>query len=289
MNTAVRTSGRRTLCSSRALLLGAIGVLASAQAFAVDVLIFSRTEGFRHSSIADGIALISTLAGEEGFTVQTTEDNTFFTPENLAGFDVVVWLSTTGDVLDADQEGAFEGFIEAGGGYVGIHAAADCEYGWPWYGGLLGGDAWFASHPAQQDATVVLESLTHPGAGTFAATTTLREEWYNFQSNPRPSIEVILTLDESTYDPGVDAMGDDHPIAWAHEYDGGRAFYTGLGHRSETYNRSDFKEQIRGALLWASNAGGGSDVFADGFESGNTSAWSPASQRHGGGRTYRTE
>lgn len=235
----------------------------------LNLLVFTRTEGFRHSSIEDGVAMLTTIAEEEGANLDRTEETDLFTPASLEAYDVVIWLSTTGDVLDPDEQAAFEGFIQAGGGWVGIHAAADCEYGWPWYGELLGNGAWFDSHPPIQVATLVLENPSHPGAGLFGPTTPYQDEWYNFQANPRAVVDVIMTLDESSYDPGGGAMGDDHPIVWAHDFDGGRAFYSALGHRSQTFADPQFKEQIRGAVLWAS----GNLLFADGFESGDTSAW----------------
>ncbi|MEM7048794.1 MAG: ThuA domain-containing protein [Acidobacteriota bacterium] len=253
-----------------------LAIAATTVAAPLDVLVFTRTEGFAHPSIADGVTMIQQIASEEGHSVTVTDQTTVFTPVGLGAFDVVVWLSTTGDVLDAPEQAAFEGFIQSGGGYVGIHAAADCEYGWPWYGELLGNGAWFLSHPAIQTATLELEAPTHPGAGFTAPTTSFEDEWYNFRANPRSVVEVVLTLDEDSYNPGSGAMGDDHPIAWAHDFDGGRAFYTALGHRSETFQDSRFKEQIRGALAWAAG-----ELFLDGFEAGNTSAWDSTVQRQG--------
>lgn len=253
------------LCLS--LLLGTAGSLVSEP---LSVLVFIRAEGFVHPSIADGVSMLTDIGLEEGYTIDVTAETAVFTTASLALYDVVVWLSTTGDVLDAPEQAAFEGFVQAGGGYVGIHAAADCEYDWLWYGELLGQGAWFDSHPPIQTATLLLENPAHPGAGLFESTTSFSDEWYNFRVNPRTVVDVVLALDEASYDPGAGAMGDDHPIAWAHEFDGGRAFYTGLGHRPETYQDIRFKTQIRGAIRWA----GGVVIFADGFESGGAGAWS---------------
>ncbi len=236
----------------------------------LDILVFTRAEGFTHPSIDDGVTMLTNIAQEEGATLDVTDETDAFTATTLAAYDVVVWLSTTGDVLDPPEQAAFEGFIQAGGGYVGIHAAADCEYGWPWYGELLGNGAWFNVHPAIQTATLLLESPDHPGAGSFGAVTSFQDEWYNFQANPRSAVEVIMTIDETSYDPGAGAMGEDHPITWAHGFDGGRAFYTALGHRPETYGDARFREQIRGALQWAA----GARIFADGFETGTAERWS---------------
>lgn len=235
----------------------------------LSLLVFTRTEGFRHDSIEDGVAMLRQIASEEGATLERTEETDLFTPASLANYDVVIWLSTTGDVLDADEQAAFEGFIQGGGGWLGIHAAADCEYDWPWYGQLLGNGAWFRSHPPIQVATLEVEDPFHPGAGTFETTTSFEDEWYNFRANPRPVVNVVMTLDETSYDPGKGAMGDDHPIAWAHPFDGGRAFYTALGHRPQTFADPRFKEKIRGALRWVSET----FLFTDGFESGDAGAW----------------
>ena len=237
----------------------------------IEILVFTRTEGFAHGSIADGIKMLETIAQEEGHDVTVTDETTLFTASGLAAFDVVVWLSTTGDVLDDPEQAAFEDFIQTGGGYVGIHAAADCEYNWQWYGELLGNGAWFRSHPSIQTATLELEDASHSAAGFPDAQTSFIDEWYNFRVNPRPAVDVIMTLDEGSYDPGSNAMGEDHPIVWAHEFQGGRAFYTGLGHRSQTFEDARFISQIRGALVWAGGTTG--ELFADGFESGSTADW----------------
>ena len=215
------------------------------------ILLFSKTEGFRHASIVDGVSMVTSLAADEGLSLVATEDATAFNDANLAAFSVVVWLSTTGDVLSATQESAFQRFIEAGGGWVGIHAAADCEYGWPWYGDLLGNDAWFDSHPAIQQARLTVESYSHPASDSLAKSFLFLDEWYNFQSNPRPLVDVVLTIDETSYDPGAGAMGGDHPIAWWHDSGAGRVFYTTLGHRPQTYTDTGFREHVRGGLLWA--------------------------------------
>lgn len=215
------------------------------------VLVFSRTAGFRHDSIGAGVAMLNDLAAGADLRIDATEDPAAFTPAALAVYAAVVWLNTTGDVLNEAQQAAFRAYIEAGGGYVGIHSAADTEYDWPWYGTLLGGDAWFRSHPAIQTAELMVEEPGHPSTSHLPPRLAVTEEWYNFQRNPRPAVSVLLTLDEATYDPGGDAMGD-HPIAWSHAVGAGRAWYTGLGHRSETYADPAFRAHVLGGLLWAS-------------------------------------
>ena len=156
------------------------------------------------------VAPRSSSAGANGFAVEATEDATQFTDAKLAQFNAVILLSTTGDVLDAAQQTAFEGYIRAGGGYVGIHAASDTEYDWAWYGSLVG--AYFESHPANQNATVKVADRTHPSTAGLPQRWHRTDEWYYYRTNPRGQVHVLATLDETTYTGGVD--GADHPIAW---------------------------------------------------------------------------
>ncbi|MET7427082.1 ThuA domain-containing protein [Dactylosporangium sp. NPDC005555] len=214
-----------------------------------NVLVFSKTAGFRHSSIPNGIAAIQQLGAANGFTVTATEDAGQFTTANLARFQAVVWLSTTGDVLDAAQQSAFEAYIGAGGGYVGIHAAADTEYDWAWYGALVGG--YFASHPAIQTAGLRVEDQTNPSTAHLPATWTRSDEWYNYRTNPRSSARVLINLDEGSYSGG--SMGD-HPITWCKNYAGGRAWYTGLGHTEDSWTEPAFTRMLLGGLRIAAGA-----------------------------------
>ncbi|PWR10659.1 glycosyl hydrolase [Micromonospora acroterricola] len=213
------------------------------------VLVFSKTAGFRHSSIPTGIAAIRQLGTANGFSVTASEDAAQFTTANLAQYQAVVFLSTTGDVLNATQQTAFESYIASGGGYVGVHAAADTEYDWPWYGGLVG--AWFSSHPAIQSATIRVEDRTNPSTAHLSDTWVRSDEWYNYRTNPRSNVRVLASLDESSYSGG--SMGD-HPITWCRAYAGGRAWYTGLGHTEESYADANFTRMLLGGLRVAAGA-----------------------------------
>lgn len=217
-----------------------------------NVLVFSRTAGFRHTSIPVGIQAIQALGAANDFAVDATEDPARFTDEGLAAFDAVIFLSTTGDVLDDTQQGALERFVRAGGGWVGVHSATDTEYGWAWYGQLIGGAAYFLGHPAIQQVTVVLEGEPHISTEHLPATFQVTDELYSFRQNPRASVNVLMTLDESTYDQEQpqNVMGD-HPIAWYHEFDGGRAWYTGLGHTNEMFADTRFTQHLLGGIRWA--------------------------------------
>ncbi|HEY5960866.1 MAG TPA: ThuA domain-containing protein [Polyangiaceae bacterium] len=218
---------------------------------APNVLVFSRTVGYRHSSIEPAIRALAGMARERGFSLTATEDPATFSANGLANFDVVLFLSTTGDVLNEEQQVAFEAFIRGGRGFVGVHAASDTEYDWPWYGGLVG--AYFRNHPEVQRATLLVEDVSHPATAQLPTPWTRTDEWYSFRDNPRTRVKTLLRLDESTYEPGESSMDADHPIAWYHEYDGGRAFYTGLGHTDESYQEPAFLEHLWGGIEWAAS------------------------------------
>ncbi|MEE9297274.1 MAG: ThuA domain-containing protein [Phycisphaerae bacterium] len=217
---------------------------------AFSVLVFSRTTGFRHASIAAGVAAVEELGAVHDFSVVATEDPAAFSDVNLSQFAVVVFLNTTGDVLDLDQQAAFERFIRAGGGFVGVHSAADTEYDWPWYGGLVG--AYFQSHPAISSATIKVADAVHPSTDSLPRRWQRTDEWYNFQINPRGDVHVLATIDESTYVGGT--HGFDHPIAWCHLYDGGRAWYTAGGHTTESFAEPLYREHLAGGILCAAGA-----------------------------------
>ncbi|MFF3930471.1 ThuA domain-containing protein [Streptomyces hirsutus] len=216
---------------------------------AYEVLVFSRTAGFRHSSIDDGIAALRALGTANNFTVDASEDPQVFTTGNLARYEAVVFLSTTGDVLGTAQQAIFEQYIKEGGGYVGIHAAADTEYDWPFYEGLAG--ALFHSHPAIQSATVEVEDRAHDATAHLGTTWQRTDEWYNYRTNPRTTAHVLASLDESSYSGGN--MSGDHPIAWCKDYQGGRAFYTGGGHTDESYAEPAFRRHLLGGIRWAAS------------------------------------
>jgi type 1 glutamine amidotransferase len=224
------------------------GEAGNAPGASVSLLVFSRTVAYRHDSIPAGIQALTGLAAAQGWRLDATEDASRFTDAGLAGYSVVIFLSTTGDVLDDTQQGAFERFIRGGKGYIGIHSASDTEYDWAWYGGLVG--AYFREHPAIQAANVLVEDATNPATAGLPNPWKRTDEWYAFQSNPRPNVHVLLALDENSYSPGTANMNGDHPIAWCHEYDGGRAFYTALGHTSESYADPLFMGQLAGAVAW---------------------------------------
>lgn len=211
------------------------------------ILVFSKTAGFRHASIPDGIAAILRLGREREFAVDASEDSSLFDDTHLARYDAVVFLSTTGNILDDGQKAAFQRYIEGGRGFVGVHSASDTEYGWAWYGGLVG--AYFKSHPPPATALIIVTDAVHPSTRGLPARWSRADEWYNFASNPRSRVHVLATLDEGSYSGGE--MGPDHPIAWCQFYDGGRSWYTGLGHTSESYAEPYLLEHLLGGIVFA--------------------------------------
>lgn len=213
------------------------------------VLVFSKTKGFRHSSIPFGMTAIQKLGMENGFEVDTTKNADAFADENLKKYKAVVFNCTTGNVLNASQQAAFERYIQAGGGYVGIHSAADTEYDWPWYNKLMG--AHFSSHPSQPNvrkATVEVTDTTHVSTKGLPTTWERTDEWYNYKGF-YSELNVLAYLDENTFEGGTN--GAFHPIAWYHEFDGGRAFYTGGGHTDESFSEPMFLKHLLGGLQYA--------------------------------------
>jgi type 1 glutamine amidotransferase len=211
------------------------------------VLAFTKTTGFRHDSIGAGVDLLTQLGSQHDFTVTQTEDGADFTDENLAKYAAVVFMNASGELLDDTQQGAFERYIQAGGGYVGVHCSSCAEDDWAWYGELVG--ARFSNHPAIQEVSINVENHAHPSTAELPDVWVRDEEPYNFEMNPRANVTVLATFDETTYQGG--SLGADHPISWYHEFDGGRSWYTGLGHISQGYMVENFVKHIRGGVLWA--------------------------------------
>ena len=211
------------------------------------ILIFSKTAGYRHACIPTATAALRQMCYQNGIAVDTTEEAEDFTENNLKRYNAVVFLCTTGDVLSPTQEADFERYIQAGGGFAGIHSATDTEYGWGWFGGLVG--AYFNGHPEQQNATLHVKNHEHAATKHLKGDDWVRfDEWYSFK-NLNPNTNVLLTIDETTYKGGTN--GDNHPMSWYHEYDGGRSFYTALGHTNESYAEPDFMKHVLGGIKYA--------------------------------------
>jgi cytochrome c len=257
---------RSPLAAARTLTLAALGAglaatltLACARAGATPataaastaqpprVLVFAKTAAFRHGSIPSGKVALLKLGAENGFAVDTTEDAARFTAEGLAPYRAVVFLNTTGDVLTDAQQAAFERWVRAGGGWVGIHAATDTEYGWPWYNRLAG--AYFQSHPGNPNVrrgTFTVVDKAHPATEGMPERFERMDEFYHFKQM-QPGLRVLVRIDETSYPGG----SGEHPMSWAQEFEGGRAFYTAMGHTNETFSEPLFLRHLLGGLRWA--------------------------------------
>ncbi|MGC8750954.1 ThuA domain-containing protein [Hydrotalea sp.] len=210
------------------------------------VLVFSKTAGYHHESIAAGIGAIQKLGKENHFIVDTTTNSNFFTTSNLKKYKAIIFLSTTGKVFDDAQKVAFEEYIHNGGGFVGIHAATDTEYDWPWYNRMIG--AYFKSHPEQQNANLHVVDNHFIATKNLPETWTRWDEWYNFKNTHWDSVHVLLTIDEKSYHGGEN--GDYHPMSWYHSFEGGRVFYTALGHTDASYSDPLFLGHLLGGILY---------------------------------------
>jgi type 1 glutamine amidotransferase len=212
------------------------------------ILVFSRTLGFHHASIPTGIAAVQKIGQDNNMLVDTTTDASFFNEKQLKKYAAVVFLSTTGNVLNDEQQLVFEQYIKNGGGFVGIHAATDTEYDWAWYNQLVG--AYFKSHPKQQEAVLHVIDPSHISTMHLPKEWKRFDEWYNFKSI-QPNLHVLITIDEKSYTGGEN--GDYHPMAWWHDFDGGRAFYTEFGHTDESYSDPLFIQHVTGGIAYAVN------------------------------------
>jgi uncharacterized protein len=240
-----------------ACLINVLSVAATAQEKKqFSALLITKTAGWHHESINDGVAAIKNLAIRNYFDVQWHQDAVTITDEYLAKFQVIIFLNTTGDIFKPEEQKAIEKFIQSGKGYVGIHSASDTEYDWPWYTKLVG--RMFHIHPVIQTAKLKLTENKFPGLEGFNNNQLWTDEWYQFDNETTPNLNYILAVDETTYNPVADwgakkgnGMGSFHPIAWYHDYDGGRSFYTALGHMPADYTDLAFLNHIYAGIYWA--------------------------------------
>lgn len=253
-----------------------------------DVLVVGKTLGFRHSSIDEATTAIMALGQSNGFRVDVWDPATssrnagqpdrtlpgtpFTSAADLAKYETIVFVSTVDGtnnldpsnptLLDAGELEAFQGYIQSGGGFAGVHAATDSMHTVPWYSQLTGGGARFVSHPRQQTAVQVVEDATHPSTSHLSGSWTRFDEWYNFNQSPRESVRVLTNLDESTYNAGANAMGADHPLSWCQNFESARSWYTAGGHTEASYTDPAFLKHLLGGIAWSAGAvdGGGDCV-----------------------------
>lgn len=228
------------------LVLFTLSLLISCQEESNKVLVFTETAGYHHSSIDDGIMAIKKLGKSNNFGVDVHSESEVFEEEIIKNYRAIIFLSTTGDVLDKSQESVLERYIQAGGGFVGIHAATDTEYDWPWYNKLVG--AYFSDHPSIQEARLNINDYNHPSTQHLGKEWIHEDEWYNFKSI-NPDTKKLISIDETSYSGGK--QGENHAVCWYHEYDGGRSWYTALGHTKESFKDETFLKHLLGGIQYA--------------------------------------
>lgn len=219
-------------------------------------LLITETVGWHHESLPDGVAAIKELANRNFFDLVWQQEAAKITDKNLEGFQVLIFLNTTGNAFDSAEQKAIERFIQSGKGYVGIHSASDTEYEWDWYTRLVG--RMFYIHPPVQTARLQLTANVFPGLQGFAGNVWWTDEWYEFGEEKTKGLNYILAVDESTYNPEAKSstktgkgMGSFHPISWYQLFDGGRSFYTALGHLPAVYKDPAFLQHIYAGIYWA--------------------------------------
>jgi type 1 glutamine amidotransferase/PKD repeat protein/glucose/arabinose dehydrogenase len=285
----MRTFTRRLLTATVGTALavptaGAVGAVTAAPAAAEDykVLVVGKTLGFRHSSIDEGTRAVVALGQSNGFTVDVfdpqqsaeslpgatkLESSPFTSAENLSQYATLVFISTVDGtnnldparptLLNPSETAALQGYIRGGGGWVGLHAATDTMHTVPWFSQMTGGGARFRNHPAQQWATVHNEDRTHPSTAHLPEPWQRFDEWYNYTQNPRPGVHVLQTLVEASYNPGSGTMGNDHPISWCQNFEGGRSWYQGMGHTEASYTDPNFLQNMLGGIEWTAGVAEG--------------------------------
>ncbi|MCV9388277.1 ThuA domain-containing protein [Reichenbachiella ulvae] len=208
-------------------------------------MVFSKTVGYRHASIETGVKCIEQLGYEHQFLVDHSEEAAVFLSDSLSTYDAVIFLSSSGDIFNSEQEKAFQSYVKAGGAVMGIHGATTTEYEWPWFNQLMG--AYFDNHPEIQTADFDVVDPNHPSTRQLPTRFQMEDEFYNFYSI-QPGLKPLIRIDESSYEGGK--HGDNHPIAWYHTFEGSRVFYTALGHRKELYQDSVFVQHLMGGISY---------------------------------------
>ncbi|MBC3767481.1 ThuA domain-containing protein [Neptunicella marina] len=236
-------------------------LVANVAASQFKVMVFSKTDGWHHKSINAGVTAIEKLSKRHFFDMDWEEDASRINDKNLEQYDAVIFLNTTGNILNDEQQAAFERFIKGGKGFIGIHSASDTEYDWPWYTKMVGRT--FVIHPTNQTARVSVLDRKFPGTETLPDSFLWTDEWYQFGPELSKDLHYILSVDEKTYEPKADwgrvkgeGMGEFHPISWYQFYDGGRSFYTNLGHMREGWQDALFMKHLYGGIYWAATGKG---------------------------------
>jgi type 1 glutamine amidotransferase len=223
----------------------------------IKILNFYGDNGFVHSSREAGLKLIEDLGIKNKWEVVSTADTSIFNAKDLRSFDVIVFNNNCGNkgrILSKENQLALQKYIRNGGGFVGIHCAGaiwkeEGEFQ-KWYEGLIGTK--LLDHPKVQSARLIIEDSSDSITKHLGKEWVVKDEWHRFSSNPRNHVKVLLSVDETSYK-GTQKMGGDHPFTWYHHYDGGRSFFTSLGHTKEIYSDTKFQKLIEGGIKWAAD------------------------------------
>lgn len=219
------------------------------------LLIYTAANGYVHQVTGPAAAALEEMGKKHNFTVTVSEDSTLFTPAILEKFDAVVFLNCSGDILDDTQQEAFKTYMMSGGGFIGIHGATTAENDWDWYGWMVG--RYFTAHPQIQTAVIRVAGPGHPSTWHLPERWIWTDEWYEFTPAMSEGLKVLLTVDESTYDASFTSGGNsytgmqpEHPVAWCQEWEGGRMFYTALGHLEGAWTDPFFLQHVYGGIWW---------------------------------------
>ena len=233
------------------LMTASVGLLAQKR-----LLIYTHNgEGFVHDNISASVEALQKLAAENGYEIQHTDAPSFFTPENLKGIDCIIFSNSNNEAFTSQsQRDAFQKYIQSGGGFVGIHSASGSERDWPWFWAMLGGK--FVRHPELQSFEMKVMDHANPATSFLEDIWKWEDECYYFD-HLNPDIHILLAADLSTIEDmtktNFHGNKDFAPIAWVHEYDGGRQFFTALGHKSEYYQGTIFLKHLLGGIKWVLN------------------------------------
>ncbi|GAA4899730.1 hypothetical protein LX16_0706 [Stackebrandtia albiflava] len=243
----MRNTWRRAVATTMAVaaLIVAVPAPVTAAATTVRVLLYTGTQ-WPHPATEEAISFIEMTGRRHGFEVTTTGAASEFTVPRLAGYDVVMWLHNQGDTLNAEQRGAFEDWYRAGGGFVGVHAAAYAEPDWAYFDELLGARP-RAGERDEPSAKTITVNVEHQSTRDMPAEWTEQEDqWYRFDRDPAENTgtEILATVAAETGDAR-------RPVAWCRDFDGGRTWYTALGHRVKSFEDGDYMRMLRGGVWWA--------------------------------------
>jgi type 1 glutamine amidotransferase len=222
------------------------------------VLVYTKNNPdlYVHANIPYAIAAIQKMGEENGFAVDVSDDPATFTDNNLAQYDALIFANSNNEAFNTEaQRQALQNYIHNGGGFVGIHSASGSERTWPWFSALLGGN--FERHAPQQDFTVNVVDRGHPSTAFLPEKWEIVSDECYYQDELSPGIHVLLAVDLNTIEdqgkveyPGT-IFADRFPLAWYQEFEGGRSWYTALGHRPEEYSDPMFVRHILGGIQWA--------------------------------------